>query len=224
VPKQSKDFQKIGGMININEQHHNDNLQFTGSNKRHQSNNFCQSWHLSQSQLNTLDSNNPLFIPTNVLLFTGQEQRRNNNPPNENTDTPTGRVIGASISISLSNVSSVGHSVQPQANKNSTNDCNVHVPVPQPNNNTFYFGQRQINSDLNKCCCQQSAFATFNCRTIYRNQMLERHHSNYDGQYRFEIDLRADTSCCGKGFIPLYETNKVCDVSGFHSTMERLYS
>jgi hypothetical protein len=42
---------------------------------------------------------------------------------------------------------------------------------------------------------------------------------DYSGRYRLEIDSRADTVCCGKGFIPMSEVDQVCDVLGFHLDM-----
>jgi hypothetical protein len=230
--KRNKDFRKIGGMSNTNKRNRNDQSRYNGPNKRHQSNNSYQSHNSSRSQSysrGTQDTNDPLFIPANVLsqlnpvqkkmLFTGRDQMRNN-PPNANTSTPTGRVIGAINTIPPSDVSSVGQSVPPQ-NIDNTND--QHVPVPQPNDSaSSYFGQRRMNSDPNNRRRQQSAFVTSTRRTISSNQTSDRHLSDYSGRYRFEIDSRADTTCCGKGFIPLYDTDKVCDVSGFHASMDSI--
>ena len=46
--------------------------------------------------------------------------------------------------------------------------------------------------------------------------------TDYDGRYRLEIDSRADTMCCGKGFIPIGDMDSVCDVHGFHPSMDAI--
>jgi hypothetical protein len=43
---------------------------------------------------------------------------------------------------------------------------------------------------------------------------------DYAGRYHLEIDSRADTMCCGRGFIPISEVDQVCDVLGFHPDMQ----
>jgi hypothetical protein len=45
---------------------------------------------------------------------------------------------------------------------------------------------------------------------------------DYTGRYHLEIDSRADTMCCGHGFIPISEIDQVCDVVGFHPDMQAI--
>ena len=39
---------------------------------------------------------------------------------------------------------------------------------------------------------------------------------------RCELDTRADTTCCGKNFIPLMFTGQTCDANGFHGDLETI--
>mmetsp|Transcript_38822 Transcript_38822/g.82849 ORF Transcript_38822/g.82849 Transcript_38822/m.82849 type:complete len:728 (-) Transcript_38822:475-2658(-) len=39
---------------------------------------------------------------------------------------------------------------------------------------------------------------------------------------RCELDTRADTTCCGKNFLPLVFTGQTCDVNGFHGDLETI--
>ncbi len=44
--------------------------------------------------------------------------------------------------------------------------------------------------------------------------------TDYNGCYRSEIDSRADTFCCGKGWVVDSYTGIQADVGGFHDSME----
>ena len=50
------------------------------------------------------------------------------------------------------------------------------------------------------------------------SQFVESH--DYNGCYRTEIDSRADTVCCGKGWIVDSFTGVQADVGGFHDSMD----
>jgi hypothetical protein len=55
---------------------------------------------------------------------------------------------------------------------------------------------------------------------VARTNQLEKSAVDFSGRFRLEVDSRADTTCCGKRFVPISEIDQVCDVAGFHPTMK----
>jgi hypothetical protein len=77
------------------------------------------------------------------------------------------------------------------------------------------FGHRSLNNHTRK----QGGLESLNRRVISRTEQQEPKRLDYTGRYRLELDSRADTTCCGKGFVPISEIDQVCNIAGFHPNM-----
>jgi hypothetical protein len=69
---------------------------------------------------------------------------------------------------------------------------------------------------------QQGAIASFKRQYIARTHTGTSNPIDYTGRYCLEVDSQADATCCGKGFVPIMEVDMVCDVAGFHPTMDKI--
>jgi hypothetical protein len=77
------------------------------------------------------------------------------------------------------------------------------------------FGHRSLNNKSRK----QGGFKSSSRRLVARTYKQVNRTVDYTGRYRLEVNSRADTTCCGRGFIPISEVDQVCDVAGFHPNM-----
>jgi len=88
------------------------------------------------------------------------------------------------------------------------------------------FGPRSLNNANTSDGCTQKGLQS-GTRCNIGQQEWGTHTGTYDpptnidyqGRYRLEIDSRADTMCCGKGFVPVRDMDSICDVHGFHPSM-----
>jgi hypothetical protein len=235
--RNKKEFRKIGANSTTQNNKRKFDSNSNNSNKRH---NYNQNWNtrnIPNNQSNTnRERNDPLYIPPNVLsqltpiqkkmMFTGRDQLRTTTT-SPGSRPPIGRVVGANntnvssdVSVLPNTVTDVGsvHNLPPPVNA---------PPVPPPSASSL-FGQRRYQNNASNDQNNRSnnrninAIETSHRRFISKTKTDTPHVTDYAGRYRFEIDSRADTTCCGKGFIPLRDTDQVCDVSGFHSSMSTL--
>jgi hypothetical protein len=78
-----------------------------------------------------------------------------------------------------------------------------------------HFGNRTLS---NRGCRQQGAIASSKRRYIARTHTGTSNPIDYTGRYCLEVN----TTCCSKGFVPITEVDMVCDVAGFHPTMDKI--
>lgn len=82
------------------------------------------------------------------------------------------------------------------------------------------FGRRNLGNNSNNNNRTQGSFSSANRRIVSKTASTHRNVADFRGRCRLEIDSRADTVCCGKGFVPIGDTDIECDVYGFHPGME----
>ncbi len=147
-----------------------------------------------------------LYIPKRVLdglnptmrtmMLKGRDEMRKRNSDNTNESH--------SIKAVKTNQSDDDEEDKKQSSNNKGNESA-----------SSQFGHRNLgNRNRNQGALQSSVR-----RTISKTHQSKSYTVDYNERYRLEMDTRADTMCCGKGFIPIGEIDEECDVYGFHPTM-----
>ena len=106
----------------------------------------------------------------------------------------------------------------------------AHNPVVRFDAASDQFGRagRQLQGRGGGRQRQQGAIKCFNCQMVSKAQSqtqggnVVQESTDFNGRYCLEIDSRADTACCGKGWKVLYYTGQVVNVSSFHDSFEEI--
>jgi hypothetical protein len=131
------------------------------------------------------------YIPKKVLgltpkqramIFRGRDEMRNKrtNEGNMPNDSRNIKAVKA------------GETQEENVNMNSNAVNNTNAESA-----SAHFGQRSLNNKNQK----QSSMETYNRCTVSHTKSETKNKLDYQGRFRLEIDSRADTMCCGKGFI-----------------------
>jgi hypothetical protein len=171
----------------------------------------------------TNDSDNPpkapddgLFLPKHItdqmtpkqraIYYSGRDEARKR----EGSFPNNYRNVKANTSVLTPSDSSISSIPEPSP-------PNPSPPTDADNisNVSSNFGQRRMNNSR-----YQGGFSSTQRRVVSNVQATTPVPTqDYTGRFRLEVDSRADTTCCGKGFVPISEVDTICDVLGFHPDM-----
>ena len=107
----------------------------------------------------------------------------------------------------------------------STNEPTTTNNMLQQNNSASeQFGRqgRSLQNRSSGCGRTQGAITITNKRKVNKTSVIEQTTIDPNGRYRLEIDSRADTACCGKGWRVHSYTGQIVDVSGFHDSFQTI--
>ncbi len=121
-----------------------------------------------------------------------------------------------------SQVRSVSAVQQQPTPSTTTSETQATVPTSSSNNDA---ASQQFGRAGRRL---QGALTVTNRKSINRVSIIAESQTNrqesrdMDRFYRFEIDSRADTTCCGRGWRVQSYTGQVVDVNGFHDSFETI--